>query len=348
MSQTTKSSDVIHLVLTPWNLSDDYNRHAGATLLSLLENSSLPVVVHLLYDSNESKDNEDGELYNRKCYQKIADAYGCEIQFHNIEMPLWLKDVPAVKRWTPGSLMRLYLPDILTDVDKVLYLDCDVIVNLDVKELWDIDISEYYLAAVHPTNHVLSHYQHSKTVRNTFKNLNININNYFNAGMLILNLKNIRCKHPNFTNILFKKLDECRFLPYLDQDLLNWFCQGEYLELPEKYNLIASREFAISQAREAILHYAVPESKPWKRYSGEIDDYYWRYVVKTPWFDDKEMMLEYVRAAPDIKMCLDILPDNILRSGGAGYLNKLKYISQTLIKFNMTVFIKGLKALVRK
>ena len=59
-------------------------------------------------------------------------------------------------------------------------------------------------------------------------------------------------------------------------------------------------------------------------------------------------MLEYVRAAPDIKMCLDILPDNILRSGGAGYLNKLKYISQTLIKFNMTVLIKGLKALVRK
>lgn len=345
------NSDKIHLALSPWNLSDDYNRHAGATLLSLLENSSMPVIVHLLYDSNESIGNEDGELYNRECYQKISDIYGCEIQYHHVEMPHWIvEEIPAVKRWTPGSLMRLYLPEILKDVEKVLYLDCDIIVNLDVKELWETDLETFHIGAVIPDRKkTLSLSRKRKQKRRDFEDkFNINKDNYFNAGVLLMDLKSIRQKKINFTEELLNLLRINPELPYLDQDLLNIWCKGEFVHLPKKYNIFATNNHALEYAKDAIIHYTVQEIKPWKRYVSGIDDYYWDYVVKTPWFDNRKKMLTYVRAAPDIERCLDILPENILINSGIGYLNKIKKISTTLIKLNKSTLIKGWKKLFPK
>lgn len=339
MSQTTNSSKVVHLVLTPWNLSDDYNRHAGATLLSLLENSSLPVIVHLLYDANESSGNENGELYNRKCYQKIADIYGCEVIFHNVEMPLWLKDVPAVKRWTPGTLMRLYVPDILPDVDKVLYLDCDIIVNLDVKELWDINLDSWILGAVVPEKHLVSRYNHDKKMRKIYQKFNIDINDYFNAGVLLLNLKSIREVTNRFTSELLELLHENPDLPYLNQDLLNIFCKGKYLHLHEKYNIFSTHGSVLEYADNAIIHYAIQEVKPWKRYSEGIDDYYWHYVVKTPWFDDGEKMLKYVRAAVDINAALHLLPLYMFSQSETNRVKKAKNILRVSLSMQLKLII---------
>ena len=47
-----------------------------------------------------------------------------------------------------GAYIRLFLGECLKDIDKVLYLDCDVIVNDSLKELWNIDISNYALAGI--------------------------------------------------------------------------------------------------------------------------------------------------------------------------------------------------------
>ena len=170
----------IQIAISPWNLSDEYNRHAGVTVLSLLENTTSPITVHLLYDPNLSVGKEKEEIYNRLCYQKIADKYGCKLLFHPIKLPEWINNIPAVKRFTPGTLLRLYLPDLLTEVKKIIYLDCDTVVMINVKELWDINLDQYPLAAC-PDTALLSG---GRNIKRYWMKKNIPTETYFNAGVL--------------------------------------------------------------------------------------------------------------------------------------------------------------------
>ncbi|MBQ8692167.1 MAG: hypothetical protein IJ520_03390, partial [Synergistaceae bacterium] len=46
----------------------------------------------------------------------------------------------AEQKLTAGALYRLFMPEVLSGLDKVIYLDCDIVVNMDIAELWDIDL----------------------------------------------------------------------------------------------------------------------------------------------------------------------------------------------------------------
>ena len=117
---------------------------------------------------------------------------------------------------------------------------------------------------------------------------------------------------------MFGYLNDNRDLPYLDQDILNWFCQGNYLPLEEKYNIYTARLDSLQFIDDGILHYAA-KGKPWKRYGGRIDDPYWKYLVQTPWAEDRDQLVRYVRAAPDISQCFSVLPIYYHHQEGLGY-----------------------------
>lgn len=333
----------IHVALSPWNLTDDYNRHAGVTILSILEHCSQPVTIHLLYDANLSIGKRDCEKYNKSCYQKIADKFGCQLQYHHVELPEWINTIPSVKKWTPGTLMRLCLPEILSsDIDKVLYLDCDMVVNTNIDTLYSLPIDEYYLAAVKDTS-TGSFGKHRKKI---YHKHNIPFESYFCAGTIILNLNKIRRDNVNFSEIMFNYLHENQNLPFLDQDILNWFCQGKYLELDEKYNIYSDRPDAYKYLNDGIIHY-IGRYKPWKAYLGEIDDPYWKYLAQTPWCEDEQNLIKYLRNAPDIEKCFSVFPNYVLalRKYGRGKraINTIKLISSilsTLVKESVKSLIK--------
>ena len=278
----------VHIALSPWDLTDDYNRHAGVTVLSALNHCSRPTTIHLLYDSNLSKGKEKEEEYNKKCYQEIADRYGCDIQYHHVDLPNWILKLDTVKKWTPGTLMRLYLPELLPDVHKILYLDCDMVVLTSIDKLFDTVIDDKYLAAC-MDNSIDSFGRKRKIM---YKMLGIEHNTYFCAGILLINLDKLRQLKPSFTSVLLSYLKENPTLPYLDQDLLNWFCMDEYKKLDQKYNVYADRKDSIKYSGDCILHYA-DKAKPWVRYSGDIDDFYWNYLLQTPWCKSKSDVLKY-------------------------------------------------------
>lgn len=127
---------------------------------------------------------------------------------------------------------------------------------------------------------------------------------------MVLNLEKLRGGEKSFEKNVFDYLCENKNLPFPDQDMLNWFCQGNYLPLEEKYNIYSNRIDAMKYLEDGIIHYA-SSWKPWKRYGGNIDNSYWDYLLKTPWCDNKLDVLNYVRSAPDIMNCLNILPQYI-------------------------------------
>ena len=81
------NQETVHVVLSIWDLTDTYNRHASVTMISILENTQRPVCFHLLYDKRESdKDLECAER-NRQRYLEIGKKYNSEILFHHVEVP---------------------------------------------------------------------------------------------------------------------------------------------------------------------------------------------------------------------------------------------------------------------
>ena len=149
ISEKLEDENHIQVSLSPWNLTDDYNRHAGVTLLSFLDHcpKNTKITIHLLYDEKISIGKEKETEYNKQCYQKISDRYNCELIYHHVDLPEWVNDIPAVKKWTPGTMMRLCLPDLLPDVEKILYLDCDMVVQTDIGKLWETPLGNNPLAA---------------------------------------------------------------------------------------------------------------------------------------------------------------------------------------------------------
>ena len=147
------------------------------------------------------------------------------------DQPYFRHDGPNFKNgWTYMVLMRAALHRVFPELDRVLSLDVDTIVTKDISELWDLDLSQHYLAGVrepHKSNRSL----------------------YINAGVMMLNLKRLR---DGKGDEIIEALNT-RHFPYNEQDCINELCAGEILEIPGDYN---SSNWTARGKTQKIIHYA--------------------------------------------------------------------------------------------
>ena len=181
---------VIYIALAIYDPSGSYSRHAGALIASVMDNTKSNVCFCVLHDDSLSAANMDK-------LAKTAEKEGGLVKFVDVSRELKkLADVINVKKLTgvfsPGTLFRLFVPEVV-ELDKIIYLDCDVIVNMDIKELWDIDLADCCIAAVGDLA-VQSTWKKACTssLSVRMKIMKISPNKYFNAGVSLLNLQQIR------------------------------------------------------------------------------------------------------------------------------------------------------------
>lgn len=300
----------IHISLSPWDLSDDYNRHTGTTIASVLENCSRKVIIHLLYEEKFSQQNPAGAEANIQKYHQLASEYGAEVVFHAVTLPEWVNDSDRknLQHFTPGTLLRLYLPTLLSDdISKIIYLDCDIVVKTDLANIWDISLEDYSLAAcVDAANK-----SNVRFYSDVHKPFGIDWKKYFNAGFLVMNLEKIR-ETRALPDIVMDIIYQHPELPYLDQDVLNIVFQNDTYFLSQRYNLPVGmrmtdyrlmKKLGISEGKfdDCILHFN-GRKKPWKVYSGAVDEEYWQYFKKTPWGSDNELYDGFYASAKNGKV----------------------------------------------
>ena len=163
-----------------------------------------------------------------KRLQKIADRYNVRLKFLEIDLEI-LKDCPVDDKIHYGNIMmyaRILLPSMLPNLDKVIYLDCDLVVCKDLQSLWETDVKDVAVAMVPDL-----WYQDKETLGR----LGIN-NNYLNSGVIVMNLDYWR-KHDVQNRLLSYIIDKGKELIYNDQDALNVILQKERWQLPVKYNV---------------------------------------------------------------------------------------------------------------
>jgi lipopolysaccharide biosynthesis glycosyltransferase len=303
VKNTTQNDDSIHLVLTVGDLSDDYNQHAGVTFLSFLDHCKSKVVLHIIHDDKYSIQNPDKCAINKLYFEKIAEKYGAVVSYSHFEIPSIITTLPALKNWNEFILMRLFLPDVLWEVSKVIYLDCDIVVNTDVDNLWDIPLNGFSIAACPDSGRE----EFGIGRKRLLNKMNINTHEYFCAGLLVMDLEKLRitrelsCDVINFF-MMFPNT------PYPDQDALNSIFNGQYCHLEEKYNIYAGRVDSYAYASDCMIHYAGGNTKPWKGFDEPIGNFYWKYYFATPWSDNKEALLNLGRRLPDKDYLCDMLP----------------------------------------
>ncbi len=133
-------------------------------------------------------------------------------------------------RWSPVIFYRMFAHTVFPNQNKLLYLDSDTLIQSDLTELYQTDISKYALGAIRdmaPTN--IPNDPNGIYVRE-FKEKYLQHDLYVNSGVLLLNLEYLRTiKSP------WPIKSE---LTYPDQDIINTTFDGQILELPLRYNCI--------------------------------------------------------------------------------------------------------------
>ena len=129
-------------------------------------------------------------------------------------------------------LIRAAYPKIFPHLDKILSIDVDTIVNENISDLWDLDLDNYYLAAV------------EEKLLTEAEGL------YINMGVTMLNLKKMREDHKDDELIDALNLYWYR---YKEQDCFNELCKDKILILPSDYNVCIQ---SFEPHREKITHFA--------------------------------------------------------------------------------------------
>ncbi|MEE1065620.1 MAG: glycosyltransferase family 8 protein [Acutalibacteraceae bacterium] len=195
---------------------------------------------------------------------------------------------PVLDRLSKATYYRLLIGDILpADVDRLLYLDPDIVINGDLTEMYNTDLKGCVLAG---GTHLYGFNEWVNFYRLRVKRKRRN--HYINAGVLLIDLDMWR-KTVTLEEILDFIQKKIRYLLLADQDVINVLFADKLVKIDErKYNLDektfsyfrkkkdASQKIDLDWVRKnsVIIHYN-GKHKPWNEldYKGELGEFYERY-----------------------------------------------------------------------
>ncbi|WP_449495020.1 DUF4422 domain-containing protein [Bifidobacterium rousetti] len=195
---------------------------------------------------------------------------------------------------------RFLIQKLLPFYDKVLYLDSDIVINGDIAELYDTELGDNLLAAVHDIDY-LGNLNMPDGIRMKYSKSTLRMKDpyrYFQAGVLVLNTKAMRAHYTIRQWLGYASNPD---LIYNDQDVLNMHCEGKVLYLPWEWNVVHNLEDRVgrifscapsdmydaylkSREKPKIIHYA-GFIKPWTDPECDFASVYWRYARQTPFYE---------------------------------------------------------------
>jgi len=262
---------MIHIAL---GVDANYIKYAGVLMTNLVhQHIGQQLCLHLAIDKLTEEEKERltqfGQLYqNVRLCVYLADNIMGELQLPADKVP---------SRLNLSVFLRVLLPKYLPkNIDKVIYMDVDMLCRGPLTELWSTDLGKHVLAAVpYPED----------SGREQLARLGLTKEAYFNAGLMLINLKQWRKlkltdKVCEFFN---QNVERCLLL---EQDALNSLLHDRVLLLPPRYNRQLESNNAEScsyDQSDVVLHF-VNESKPWtKGCLPEFYEAYWKYVALSLW-----------------------------------------------------------------
>lgn len=257
---------MIHVCFAIHDKNEEYVKYLAVAICSLLNNTSSEVTVHLLHDYTLS-------MKMKMKIRQLVEGCNKTINFYEISHYDFCEYEKMCAQFSVASLYRLKICEILPNsVYKVIYLDADIIVNLDIKLLWEFDLGESFIAA-------------RKDLPNNPFPVRIGAipqDKYFNSGVMIYSLEKIRNGFDAYRKCLscLRKYQE---LDFPDQDALNLVFYNNVTFFPRKFNFfsIEIRNKTSECEDECIFHFA--GDKIMLDNMEICDVLFLYYLAKTPW-----------------------------------------------------------------
>ena len=243
---------------------DNYAKYAGVVIASALANAAVEDELHFfILDGGVTDENREKLL-------SLKSLHDCSIDFVRVDETLFA-DYRKIKTHayiTLPTYYRLKITSLLPHIGRMIYMDCDVVVNHSLAELFNTEMGDLPLAGVHDIN---------------FRRVRRNPT-YVNAGMLLMDLDNIRRQNVE-EGFLSYAVNNAGAITCGDQDIINGVCRGRIKILDERWNVQSSNFVNRSSytADPYIIHF-VARKKPW--HAGSLSVHrklYFKYLQLTPW-----------------------------------------------------------------
>lgn len=220
------------------------------------------------------QDPDFPEPARARIHQALA-RFGSRVELHFITVPdALVTGLPLFKLMVRGAVRpvmwyRVFLPQLLPNVPKVLYLDCDTVVMDSLEPLWMTDLADRPIAAV--SNPFVA----EKAGKPWTEVCDLPCSEaYFNSGVMLMNLEYFRA-HDISRRVVAHGLANADWVRFGDQDSLVSVLHAERLPLHPRWNLMrciimtgdARRLFGHAAVEQAIRHPGIVHfegtTKPW-------------------------------------------------------------------------------------
>lgn len=267
----------------------------------------LNVAIQSIIDYSSSENNYDIivlsdeiTLVSRKKMKALVKSDNISIRFLEVSCALENRNFSfRCEQLSRSTFARLLLPEMLPHHEKIVYLDCDLILQNDVAILYSEDVSDCLLGAIKDRfvsvlrNSQEEEYNHIK------KHVALEDgDDYFNAGVLVMNLKEFRKR---YTCDYMMEIATSRKWMWEDQDVLNHLCRKSVKWISPKWNMfwgtleplrdimMQDMEFYEAFNNPCIIHYA-GGSLPIKAFDSTYSVEFWETARKTPFYESVLMM----------------------------------------------------------
>ncbi len=271
------------LINVALSTDDNYACHTAAAIASVLYNANKSDRLHFFIMGNISKKVQNN-------FRKLKKIKQFEITFFPVDESKleFLKKVNISSHVSLATYYKLFMPDFFPNIDKMLWLDSDLIVLKSLKDFWDIDIEDYYFGAV-PDIATIKYTQRLETPPGF---------DYVNTGTFLMNLKNMR-KENALSHMIDYIENNYQKLNVADQCIINGSFYNKIKIIEHQWNFYHefykdfynfrdykyenTEEYARALQSPGVIHFVGPQ-KPWIQ--STVHPYkreYWKYLRKTAW-----------------------------------------------------------------
>lgn len=270
-----------------FNTDHNYVTQTGVCIFSLLRNSSAEEIYDIFILCSEDITSEDKSILMNTVKSSSPDS---DINFITINDKF--DNVYEARNISKATYYRLMIPDLITQYDKVIYSDVDVIFREGLSEAYNTNMEGYYFAGIKAIG--------AYTICDYIKGMGLNPDKYINAGFLIINSK-LQREVKLYDKIKPHLSNKYQFL---DQDIINIVAKDKIFFLPLKYcytqksyemycnnSDILYKVFSDDEVKEAekkgIIHYE-GTNKPWSDFCYRYDEW-WYYYRNTAFYKTKNV-----------------------------------------------------------
>lgn len=240
------------------SINDHFTHPLAVMLTSLLENNIPKNIMKIYIIDGEISDE------NKNFLRSLLNEYKIKPYFLTPDMTK-VENFKISDRISLETYFKLQIPDLLNrKIDKVLYLDADTIIRKDISNLWNTNLRGYCLGAVENPN--AEYRKEALSIPNE--------ESYFNAGVLLLNLR--RWRKLQISKVVHDFIrNNPDKIELHEQDALNAVLFRNWLKLDFTWNYQIKRVDQINISDPAIVHFN-GKKKPWNSslpYKEEYDKY---------------------------------------------------------------------------